>query len=638
MRPVSGFMDRVLIGLMKYLSHRTLNKLLILTVFVSQAVCALYLLSPTELLNHEPLYTGDYPAYYYRCMAVSEFLAKSGKTTGYDPYLKAGYIFPSAMGDGSRVMQILARPLPPALKVFVIKWYVMAVFLIMPLILYLTARNLDMSEQETAILLTSGLMLWWIPAFPYHLAIFGLINFVLASYLSLYIAALVYKLTQTEKLRPTLLLSVLIPFAVLVHIISIVSLLPLMACIVLFARSQKIYSGLLLFLLLIVVLNGFWLLPYLRDIVPSLLQSLFTVSPPVVGDAPPIRHLTETELLKNFKTLFTGVTLPLAVVAAVGFYRLRKRREIIKFYIFLLPAVFYALLNYFGSLVPGVVLLQPLRFKLPMLLFLLIPMAIGIGYLYEKAASRYKNLAIALPVLLGLLCVATVLVIPKYRSRDDLNAQLSGGMRTLLEWIKTNTTREARILLEGDDLSIHLRSPKYQDGHLPMLLPYLTQREFISTTFPIVDFPGFSDGIMFTQDVRKYGLDDLKIYFDLFNIKWIVCWSPQAIETFMAYPDYLTVIGKIDIFYIFAVNRQPSYYIKGSGEVEADYSTLRLNHIKADNGSIIIKYHWADGLRTIPARAINAISIGPDPDGFIQILDPPESLVVQYTPESAEGR
>jgi hypothetical protein len=614
-------------------SDKSLNKLLIIAAFIIQAIGALYVFPPTQLLNQEPLYTIDYPAFLYRCVAMSEFLSKSGNLGGYDPYLKAGYVFPSLMGDGSRTLQLLTRLFPSGWTVSIIKWYVMAAFLVIPLILYLAARTFDASERETAILLIFGLLLWWIPVHPYWLAAVGLVNFVLVSYLSLYIAALFYKLTTQGGWRPGLLLTVLIPLAVLLHMGTIVLMLPVVAvCASLFGRSRKIYLYLLLFLITTLALNGFWLIPYLQDSIPHMFQSAFTAPAPAAGDSAWTKHLVELDLLKHLKSFFLGAALPLAVLAVAGFYKLSRRGDGVRFYMFLAAASFFALLTYFGSFVQATAIMQPLRFKSPMLLFLLLPTAIGFNYLYEKALQRYKNLKpILMPAILCLLCIVALCAIPIRKTQgNNLNAKLNENGRELIEWIKTNTDKNARILLEGDDLSIHLGYPKYYGGHLPMLLPYLTKREFVSTTFPNMDFTGFSDGLLFTQDIRWYGLEDFKKYFELYNINWIVCWSDQSVDALMAYPEYMPLMNKIDRFYIFGVNRKPSYYIKGSGEVKADYDALYLTNIKSVDGSIIIKYHWVDGLRTTPERVLRPAYMGLDPYGFIEILDPPDSITVHY--------
>ncbi|MBI1745119.1 MAG: hypothetical protein HYR55_00850 [Acidobacteria bacterium] len=612
---------------------QTYNKLIIGAVLVGQLIGVLYLFPPRDWLSREPIYTGDYPAHYSRCLATAEFLAKTGQVDGYDPYLKSGYVISPFLGDGARIMQILTWFFPMAMKVLVFKLYVIAVFLFMPLILYHTARNFGMAEREITILLTAGFVLWWIPAFPYHLAIFGLATFVLASYLILYFASFLYRLTTQGGLRPLVALVALAPLAVMVHMESVILVFPLFVIAAVFLGPSKRMFLFLLCAVIAIVVNGFWLAPYLREALPYFLNSAFAAAHPSPDDPTAIVHLTEMNLLKNVRTFFTGVALPMAVMAILGFYQLMRQDGKIKFIFFLVPTIFYAFLNYFGSFLPGVVVLQPLRFKLPMLLFLLVPTVIGVNLLYEKATSRSEKLKWALmPSLLLLVCIGTVCAIPVARPRDDFSARLSEHGNNLLDWIRRNTNKKARILLEGDDLSIHLRNPKYYGGHFPALIPRLVNREFISTTFPVLDFPGFSDGILFTKEIQKYGLPDFKRYFELYNIKWIICWSDAAATTLSAFPEYITLVNKIDTLFIFEVARLSSFFSQGDGEVAADYSRLHLSNLRAENGSIIIKYHWAEQLRTTPERAINPIYLDADPQGFIQILDPPESLTIRYAP------
>src|SRR5262249_62245706 len=123
-----------------------------------------------------------------------------------------------------------------------------------------------------------------------------------------------------------------------------------------------------------------------------------------------------------------------------------------------------------------------------------------------------------------------------------------------------------------------------------------------------------------------FTLDELKKNFDLYNIRWVICWSADAIEVFMSHPEYFALQDKIDRFYIFTAQREPSFYLKGSGRVRADYDVLKLSQVKAENDTAVIKYHWVEALKSDPPRGINPADYAKNPSGFIEKLKPPEEM------------
>ena len=150
------------------------------------------------------------------------------------------------------------------------------------------------------------------------------------------------------------------------------------------------------------------------------------------------------------------------------------------------------------------------------------------------------------------------------------------GNEALVKWILENTTKEGRILIEdsgfldtqGKDISVW--GHQFYLTHFPALLPYYTKREFIGGPYPYSlirhHFAEFHDGILFKRPLDTFTLPELQSYFDLYNIKWIICWSKKSKEYFNRYPDYLLKNNTINRFYTYTVNRKPSFFYKGEGE------------------------------------------------------------------------
>jgi len=199
----------------------------------------------------------------------------------------------------------------------------------------------------------------------------------------------------------------------------------------------------------------------------------------------------------------------------------------------------------------------------------------------------------------------------------------------LMAWLSTNSDREGRILIEDSEYD---SGHQFYGAHFPALFPEYVKREYLCGPRPMYpvkhSYASFTAGVLFEREIADYSLEELQQMFDLYNVKWIVCWSKTTKDFFDQHPDYLTLAGTVDRFSIYQVSREPSCFLKGSGKVKADYNRLELSQIHAEDNAIIISYHWMKQLRTEPERRLERVFLGGDPIGFIRILDPPSTLVV----------
>ena len=90
----------------------------------------------------------------------------------------------------------------------------------------------------------------------------------------------------------------------------------------------------------------------------------------------------------------------------------------------------------------------------------------------------------------------------------------------------------------------------------------------------------------------KNGRRRLAAAFDLFNVRWVVCWFEESRQVFDSFPGYFRPIGIIDKFTFYEVLRKPSFFLKGSGTVQVDYNRIILSDLQPEDNEIIISYHW----------------------------------------------
>jgi hypothetical protein len=75
------------------------------------------------------------------------------------------------------------------------------------------------------------------------------------------------------------------------------------------------------------------------------------------------------------------------------------------------------------------------------------------------------------------------------------------------------------------------------------------------------------------------------------------------------------------------VNQPLSWFVEGDGQVQTSANRLELRDL---NGrEIVLKYHWLENLRATPAVKIVPIQLADDPIPFIELLDPPSSVILQ---------
>lgn len=274
-----------------------------------------------------------------------------------------------------------------------------------------------------------------------------------------------------------------------------------------------------------------------------------------------------------------------------------------------------------------------MRFLITLNIFLCLPSAVGLHYLYSFFLSdkSFKVKAVSLGVILYLLI--TLLSIPYYHlfyKKDfRLVYKVPEQFNQLVSWIKNNTSKEGRILIEN---SCYESEHKYYGTHLPFLLPGWTDREYIGNYFYYSttkdSFVSYHAGRLFKKPIRRYSPKELQSYLDLYNIKWIIYWSKKSRKVFESnYKDY-TPLTCIDKFNICRVERNPTFFIKGSGSVSTRQNEIHLKDIKAINGEVILSYHWMKYLKTDPPRKLEKVFLLKDPIGFIKIKDPPSSIVI----------
>jgi len=329
----------------------------------------------------------------------------------------------------------------------------------------------------------------------------------------------------------------------------------------------------------------------------------------------------------------------LLLFGCAGLYLWRKQGRRTISYIFGAGIVFVFFVAYYGSHTDFFPPLQPERFTIPLSLFLLVPAGSFFSAISCMAFRNIKPLGIVFTAALAFVLLYQPVIRPFgifYKNRlYRLQTEIPRPVTTLLDFLRHTTGREGRILLEDSEFSRTQPVHQYYGGHYPALFPEYLRREYLCGPRPMYpvkhSYASFTNSLLFEKDISAYTREELVQAFNLFNVKWIVAWSQKSKDVFSRFPDYIIKIGDVEKFSVYVVNRQPSFFIKGRGDLTADYNRIDLHNVQPEDGEIVISYHWMKKFRAIPDAIIEPVFIGGDPVGFIRVKNPPQDFAIVNT-------
>ena len=130
----------------------------------------------------------------------------------------------------------------------------------------------------------------------------------------------------------------------------------------------------------------------------------------------------------------------------------------------------------------------------------------------------------------------------------------------LIEWLRAHTDRRGRLLHEETDRNSH----RYFGSHMAALIPYYTGLEMAGgpAAYALIEhnFLRFIAGRFRDEPIGKLSTRALSDYLRLYNVRWVLCWSPAAKLRIGCLP-FTTRVGAYEKFMLFRVDREPSYFL-----------------------------------------------------------------------------
>jgi hypothetical protein len=588
-----------------------------------------------------PIGFDDYALQFYFGQLGSRFLTEGGVTYGYDPNFMAGY-------PKTPVYYPSSKPYEYALGLFsgfdpgtVFNFTVFAMLAALPFLMYGAAANFRLSSGERlALVAMSAVPHLMAPVAGFYgiMEAAGMVPFIFASFLSVYVVSLVHRFLEKGERRVALALLVAAPLLYLCHLAAVlISVIPIAAIYSTRFRGASVrrHAWMWLVVLAVAAANWSWIEGYFLFSHYADLGEFYTAEGrehfvPKGGLLAPLHVYVASPKLLSLVPPFFGI---------VGLYLWWRegRREMLT--IFLPQIVFLFVVSFYGVHL-GFNAVAPARITLPLGIYLFFPAAHALTVAAAKAVAEIRRVApggrrnalavgVAAALLLGALLTGLPAkfwrpyTLPMLEKREGFSDR---GM-ALIEWLRENTDRTGRILHEETNRETH----QYYGSHLPAWIPFYAERELAGSPAPHAllkhNFLRFIAGTFRGQPIQRIDAGTLSSYLSLYNVRWLLCWK-RSTERFFDRLPIATRIGEFDKFALYRIEIPPSYFLRGSGRAEVRGHRIFLRDITPENGVVAIKYHWLESLRTDPPRTIEPLYALDDPIPFISVKDPPHELVI----------
>ena len=590
---------------------------LLSVALVANGLFALFLVPPRVLLGDEPIAKLDYALHFSRAVAADEFLSRSGRAWGYDPYFMAGYPMGTVFDVNTKFLQIvvslvhrLGVPLPTAFNFFVF----LAVLLPSSLV-WLAARNFRASRTQSALSAGMAIAVYVLDPEVAKTWRIGVITSGIAMYSLPLALSFVYRFI--EERRPSwyvgfvasgILMSLLHPLSFLLFYVPLALYLVL--------RAGRVDRGLWTALFLIasgsLLLNAFWIVPVLAN-----LRFKTDSGYHWVGNLAALR--------RDLLGLKGGLRLVVAILAALGLavWWRAGRREAVKLLLF--PILSLTALGYLAGELSPLRHIQTYRCNLIAAFLLTVPAGAGVTWSSTKIRAALPRSALARWGLVVIPLVMTLYLVG--RSPDRLTAFLPAGPRAftlqvldkddlaVVDWLRAHADGGRRVMIE-----------RWQLG---ALVPWRTGLEVIGGPYPLVwlqhNFTNFAflRALEVPEEVRLFGrrLNDfapheLRGYLDTYNVGWVIAFTDESIETF-GHAVWLRSVAQVGRHRIYENIDPGTPFLKGTGSARAEYGAIRVSG--ASRGELVLKYHWAPFLTTEPPQEITPQIVLDDPVPFIRV-------------------
>jgi hypothetical protein len=617
----------------------------ITTIFLLHVLGLALLFSPVVAsINHEPLIDQDWGLHFHHLKSLETFWRRDTLLWGYNPFFMAGYPSNTIQDLSIKFFELLSLALA-AVVLSSVQWFKICAFVAMasvPWIMYLAARNFFFADQSKnltgAAAAVLGTVYWW-NSLPREMFFYGMLGFPVASYLSILGVSLFYRIAkQSRSFGPVHIGLLIFALAILpLHVQSVVIFLPPVVALILTENrllSVRISASIIAVAALSLLLNAWWLIPAIThrgdDISAQIVRQLplFVSSDPLTF----VKDYLGSAGYWSFRPSFLekGFRVVLLVLGGLGIWKLIRNDKRDAGIMLATGTLVLFVITYFGALAPLTNSWQPLRFKVPYDLFLVIGASYSIGNCWSARVAAPSRILVLL-LAAGLVAFFINVFQTESTGKLQLRSRINPGLNEIVEWVHREASRDGRVLFEesGDETGF-----VYDGVYLSSFLPHLTGRQLIGGPINLYNdrhhFAEFHSGKLFQKQIQTFSDEGLRNYFRLYNIAAIVAFHPASVRRFLAIPDLVRLDQRVGPVHLFKVNQPLSWFVKGAGQLKASLNRIEVSNVNSEE--IILKFHWHPRLVALPEVKSEPIMLQDDPIPFIRIVNPPAAFTLRISP------
>jgi hypothetical protein len=169
--------------------------------------------------------------------------------------------------------------------------------------------------------------------------------------------------------------------------------------------------------------------------------------------------------------------------------------------------------------------------------------------------------------------------------------------RALVDWIRSSTTPDSRILIWGD-----LPGPSRLEGGYKAYLQPLTGRPLIGSHVN-AKWVDFSPRALFeTPDIRGA--------LEAFNVRHVVIRDDDGLRSRLDRTAGLRLRETLSAFVVYEVDLRPTFLLDAAGAVAFDYDRLDVL-LERPVDAVTLKFRWQPGLVSVPPLPLEPVEVLP---------------------------
>ena len=580
---------------------------LVIMALVAHAGLVLRKYPLAVLLRGDIPLNGDVSRYF----AMANASANVSGSVGYDPYFMAGYPTGVWNSIGKKGFEILNMALPAVPLPIMFYVAIVVLCIVGPLIVWFTLRPYCPTRRSSAVLFFICLTYWHLSTQVSYFWHFGNVFFPVASCLLIPAVVLAHEVVAGKRAATcSLLLGVTMAAVFYGHTAALVAvILPLTG--VLFSNRRQLASprpwlllsgAVVVFLALI----AWWAIPLIRHMDDRVVQPKQWLQG---GPKHLIMDVFSDRVYRQHfdRNFLFHVAVVLGIAGAV--VALRSRKDSLM-WLMGLGGVGCLVITYVFPFIGSLKPIQPYRFAIPAVIFLLGPAALCISRFPDvfQRLERSGKVAVVL-ILLIMMPEFTAYLIDLTVKQDYCG--LRDSQARALDQVR-NLPLNGRILCDDSSL-----------GHI---IPYFCRKPVIggssAQAFLKHRFAGMDDdGLMFGRAAGEWPHGELKEYLDAYAVEYAVF----SMTEWVGYADRKgspfqleTVCGPYRIYRVH--DARPELAFAGKASVETDYDVIRAKDVSDTN--LVLKLHYADWLVADCGVELAPEPVLDDPVPFIRCIVP----------------